>query len=537
METTFITYINLLLIIAFLVMIAQRIKLAYPIVLVLGGLLLSLLNIFPAVIIEPEIIFVIFLPPILYDAAWQTSWKDFWRWRRIIFSYAFIIVIVTAFLIAYTSSSIIPGFSLALGFLLGGIVSPPDAVSATSIMKEVNVPKRISAIIEGESLLNDASSIIVFRYALAAVATGSFVLQTAALDFSVVIIMGALTGVAIALVFYAIHRWMPTTPSIDLVLTFVAPYMMYIVAERFHFSGVLAVVSGGLLLSNKRQTILSPLSRIQGVNVWSIIAFVLNCLIFMLIGLQLPMIVQQLGTASIWQAIKYSLIIAFVLIASRLLIALGTTIFTMFVSNYIKTADRRPGFRAPIILGWAGMRGVVSLAAALSIPHFITGNVPFPQRNLILFITFVVILVTLVLQGLTLPLVIRLANLKDPDYKISDTDQELMLQKKLSRFALNRMQESYKDKIDSNDLLRGFYQRLQNKLLLLENINNAENLIEGDNTQVKEYETIRNEILEGQRKLLENLNKKDGISEEIVKKYLLILDQQDEQLKQQVKLF
>src|SRR5687768_16244011 len=163
MEAGFITYIFLLVDIAFLVMAADYMRIAYPIILVLGGLLLSVVQVFPPITVEPETIFIIFLPPILYEAAWQTSWKDFWKWRRIIFSLAFFIVLLTALLIAFVSSSLIPGFTLALGFLLGGIVSPPDAVSATTIMKNLDVPKRISAVIEGESLLNDASSIIVFR--------------------------------------------------------------------------------------------------------------------------------------------------------------------------------------------------------------------------------------------------------------------------------------------------------------------------------------------------------------------------------------
>src|SRR5688572_1757054 len=281
MDVIFITYVCLLLIISLLVMVAQRLKISYPIVLVLGGLALSFVPGLPSIEIHPDLIFVIFLPPLLYEAAWQTSWKDFWKWRRVISSFAFIIVIVTSCVIAVVSSNAIPGFTLALGFLLGGIISPPDAISATSIMKDVKVPKRLSAIIEGESLLNDAASIIVFRFALAAIVTGTFVFTEAATSFFVVIIMGILTGLAIALVFYAIHRWLPTTPSIDIVLTLVTPYIMYIVAERLHFSGVLAVVSGGLFLSQRQHTMLSPLSRIQGLNVWTIVGFVLNGLIFM----------------------------------------------------------------------------------------------------------------------------------------------------------------------------------------------------------------------------------------------------------------
>jgi CPA1 family monovalent cation:H+ antiporter len=535
MDTTFITYIFLLLIIAFLVMAAQRLKIAYPIVLVVGGLLLSMIQVFPSFVIEPDLIFVIFLPPILYEAAWQTSWKDFWKWRRIILSYAFIIVIVTSVVVAYVSSSIIPGFSLALGFLLGGIVSPPDAVSATSIMREVDVPKRISSIIEGESLLNDASSIIVFRFALATLATGSFVFKNAASEFLVVILMGAAIGIVIALAFYALHRWMPTTPSIDLVLTIITPYIMYIVAEHFHYSGVLSVVCGGLLLSNKRQSMLSPQSRIQGVSVWSVIGFVLNGLIFMLIGLQLPLIVRQLGPVSLGAAIKYSVIIAFTLIILRMVIALGTTVFTMFISNFIKTADRNPGFRAPLILGWAGMRGIVSLAAALSIPVMLN-NEPFPQRNLILFITFSVILITLVLQGLTLPLVIKLADVKDPDYKMPNPEQEVLLQRRMAECALRKIEHKYKDKLHDNELLRALQQRLENNLALLENTDKKGDLQPRDRREVEEFEHIHKELIEEQRKLLQDINKKAGVSDDVVKKYLLSLDQEEEQLNEQVRL-
>lgn len=536
MNSVFINYIYLLLIISFLVMAAQRIRIAYPIVLVLGGLVLSLVHIFPVVAIEPELIFVIFLPPILYEAAWQTSWKDFWKWRRIILSFAFLVVIATSSLVAYVSSSLIPGFTLALGFLLGGIVSPPDAVSATSIMKEVSVPKRISAIIEGESLLNDAASIIVFRFAVAAVTTGSFVLKTAATDFVVVILMGALIGLAIAFVFYAIHRWLPTTATIDLVLTFVTPYIMYIVAEHFHFSGVLSVVCGGLLLSGKRQTMLSPMSRIQAVNVWSIISFVLNGLIFMLIGLQLPVIVQQLGDTSLWQAIKYSLIIALTLIVSRLLIALGTSVFTMVASRFITTADSRPGFRAPLVLGWAGMRGVVSLAAALSIPLTIDGAA-FPQRNLILFITFSVILITLVLQGLTLPLVIRLVKPKDPDYQLPEIEQEVRLQESLSRRALKLLEEKDRRLVHHNDLVQTLKRRFENNLMVLDYMDRPEKPEERSRQHITDYEAIHREIINEQRKLLQQINKKEGISEDLVKKYLLALDQEEEALKEKLNLF
>src|SRR5258705_4359728 len=214
MHSIFIQYVYLILIILALVMIANKLRLAYPIVLVLGGLALSLTRGFSNIIIDPDLIFFIFLPPLLYEAAWQISWKEFWRWKRVIVSFAFPIVILTSCVVAFASYTFIPGFTLALGFLLGGIVSPPDAISASIMLRQVKVSKSLVSVIEGESLLNDASSLIVFRFALAAVLTGQFYFQQAATSFFLVIIMGTLIGLFVGLIFYAIHRWLLTTPSL-----------------------------------------------------------------------------------------------------------------------------------------------------------------------------------------------------------------------------------------------------------------------------------------------------------------------------------
>src|SRR5215211_189171 len=207
MQSFFIQYVYLILIILALVMIANKLRLAYPIVLVLGGLALSFTARFSNITIDPELVFFIFLPPLLYEAAWQISWKEFWKWRRVITSFAFPIVIITSCVIAFVSREFIPGFTLALGFLLGGIISPPDAISATTIMRQVKVSKSLVNIIEGESLLNDASSLIVFRFALAAVVTGQFHFGQAAGTFFLVVSMGIVIGLLIGAIFYGIHRW------------------------------------------------------------------------------------------------------------------------------------------------------------------------------------------------------------------------------------------------------------------------------------------------------------------------------------------
>lgn len=531
MQDSFIQYVYLVLIILGLVLLANRLRLAYPIILVLGGLVLSFTDAFSGITIDPELIFFIFLPPLLYEAAWQVSWKQFWKWRRVIFSFAFPIVILTSCVVAFASYALIPGFTLALGFLLGGIVSPPDAISATTIMRQVKVPKSLMSIAEGESLLNDASSLIVFRFALAAVITGQFRFSEASTSFFLVIIMGTLIGLGVGLIFYLIHRWLIRTPSVEVVLTLVTPYIMYYFAEYFHFSGVLAVVSGGLFLSSRRQTMLSYKSRVQGFNVWANFVFVLNGFIFLLIGLQLPLITQQLGDISLSKAILYGLTISFVLIVARLICTLGASLFTRFASRFITVADSNPGFKGPIVLGWAGMRGVVSLAMALSIPLLINGR-SFPHRNLILFITFIVILVTLVLQGLTLPWVIRKVKLEDRPDTIPEQEQELIIQKKISKASLQLLKEKYGGARNQNEHLNNLFERLQLDMDFFEQ--DLKELANSTDNTLINFQHIYLELLERQRQILTEMNHRDEFDEELIRKYLSLIDMEEFKIREKL---
>ncbi len=522
MHNLFIEYVYLILIILALAMVANKLHIAYPIVLVVGGLAISFFSVFSNLTINPDLIFLIFLPPLLYESAWQVSWKEFWKWRRVIMSFAFLVVIINASAIALFSVAIIPGFTLALGFLLGGIVSPPDAISSTTIMRRLKVPKSLFSLGEGESLLNDASSLIVFRFALLAILTGQFNFQEAATSFFLVVFMGVAIGLLIGLVFYGIHRWLPTTPSIEIVLTLITPYCMYYFAEYFHFSGVLAVVSGGLFLSGKRQKMLTYASRIQGVNVWGSLVFVLNGLVFLLIGLQLPSIIDQLGETKLSEAITYGLAISLVLIIVRLLCALGASAFTRWVSRYITVADTNPGWRLPLIYGWAGMRGVVSLAAALSVPLLTNEGRPFPYRNLILFITFIVILVTLVFQGLTLPWLIKKMNLVDKFAIIPEHEQEILIQKKILQYSIQHLEDKYNEDGAKNKQLNDLLEKLRIELRLFN-----QTLEEADETQehpYKNYQHVYLQLLEHQRELLNRINLKAEFDEELVRKYHSLID-------------
>lgn len=517
-------YLALIIAILLIIMLANKIKVAYPVLLVVAGLLISFVPGLPVLHIDPELIFVIFLPPLLYDAAFAISWKELWRWRRIIGSFAFIVVFLTATSVAIAANYFIPGMSLALGFLLGGIVSPPDAVSASAILKFVKVPRRMSSILEGESLLNDASSLIIFRFALIAVATGQFFFLQATLTFIWMVIGGVGVGLLIAWLFMKAHRFLPTDENMDFVLTLVAPYVMYIAAEEVHSSGVLAVVSGGLFQSVKRHDFLSSSSRLRGGNVWQSLVFVLNGLVFMLIGLDLPEITAGLSKEgiSVSAAIGYGLLITGVLVLVRILSAYGAVLTTLIVGRFATVADRNPGLKAPTLLGWTGMRGVVSLAAALSIPIHLTDSIPFPHRNLILFITFIVITTTLVVQGLTLPWLIRKVAL--PEFKdyIPNQEAEILLKRGLAQKALGHLTNQFGDEAMHHSSLRYLINKWESKTK-----DNDEDL-----EMPEKDRAIYLDVIRKQREWLLKKNSDDGhIDEEVIRKYLQRLDIEEEKLK------
>ncbi|MCD2422083.1 Na+/H+ antiporter [Niabella pedocola] len=393
-------------------MLAKKWRVAYPVLLVVAGLLISFVPGLPRVVIDPDMIFFIFLPPLLFEASWSISFKEMKKWWRIIGSFAFLVVLFSAFAVAIVANHFIPGFTIALGFLLGGIVSPPDAVSTAAITKFVTIPKSTSAVLEGESLLNDASSLIIFKFALVAVGTGQFLFRDAITDFSWMVIGGVGIGLLFGWLFMQAHKRLPTDAPSDIVFTLIEPYFLYWIAEQLHSSGVLAVVSGGLFLSSRRFTILSGASRIKGFSFWEALIFILNGIVFMLIGLELPEVVAGLRAdgISVRTAFGYGALVTGILIIARIISSYTAMMATfLFRRSVIPVAPQRSWrsiLHLPLLMGWTGMRGVVSLAAALAIPSMLNGA-PFPQRNLILFITFIVILLTLLLQGLTLPYFIK----------------------------------------------------------------------------------------------------------------------------------
>ncbi|HEY8934439.1 MAG TPA: Na+/H+ antiporter [Cyclobacteriaceae bacterium] len=510
----------LVIAIVLLIMLANKIKVAYPVLLVVAGLLINLIPGMPVIHVDPKFIFFIVLPPLLYEAAWAISWKELWRWRRIIFSFAFVVVFLSAMTVAFAANIFIPGFTLALGFLLGGIVSPPDAVSASAILKFVKVPKRMSSILEGESLLNDASSLIIFRFAMITVGTGQFIWQNAALSFGWMMIGGVGTGLIVGLIFMKVHKYFPTDANMDIILTLITPYIMYMVAEEIHGSGVLSVVSGGLLLANNNQRFLNATSRVRAINVWSSLVFLLNGMVFLLIGLDLPEITSNLGNVSLSSAIGYGLLITAVLIVGRIISAYGAVVVTMIMRNFITVADsRNPGFKVPFVLGWTGMRGVVSLAAALSIPAYLDNGQIFPQRNLILFITFIVILTTLIVQGLTLPYIIKKTRLSELEDNLLEEEADRLIHKELSQHSARFVTDKHKKMLEQNASLQLQMEKWVRKS-------------DSDSLEMTvEIKAIYIDVLNEQRRWLLAKNKADEhFDEDIIRKHLHRIDIEEERL-------
>lgn len=514
----------LLFAVMLLVLLAKKVKVAYPIFLVIAGLGISFIPGIPHLSLDPELIFLIFLPPLLYEAAWYTSWNDFWKWKRPIALLAFGLVFFTSTIIAYSSVSLIPGFTLALGFLLGGIVSPPDAVAAATVLKGMNVPKRLMTILEGESLVNDASSLIVFKFALAAVLTGSFSMQEATGQFFLVAGMGIVIGLIGAGVMYGIHRFLPTTPAIDAALTVMTPYMLFLAAEQFHFSGVMAVVSGGLFMSYRSHEVFQTgNTRMNMLGVWTTMIFVMNTLVFIFIGLELPEIIEGLGEYSIADGIKYGLCISFITIVLRFLWVYPIAHIPRLLSTKARQ-DPSPGWKGPLVISWAGMRGVVSLATALSIPLLMADGSAFPQRNLIIFITFVVIFVTLVFQGLTLPFVIKFIKLEEIDNIASEDEQQSGIQLELDDAALKLLNEKYHSELKENELLGFFKDNLEGNISKTKQRLRSLESGGNENSEHDHYHHILLEIYASQRKELFRMRKENKFSDEEIRKAELQLD-------------
>lgn len=403
--------IVLLLLLLFVVVfgeLARRLNTPYPIVLVVAGLLLSFIPGIPRITLNPDVIFFVVLPPLLFAAAWVTSWREFSFNLASIFLLAFGLVTFTVLGVAYAAPWFLPGFDWRMGLVLGAVVAPTDAIAATSIAKRIGLPKRIVDILEGESLLNDATGLLALEFGLALLLGGRT--STVASGIARLTYL-TVAGIAIGLVVGVIVDWIEhriDDAPIEIALSILTPYAAYLTADSVRASGVLAVVACGLYLSRMSSHYFSPNVRLQAWAVWDSLTFILNGFVFVLVGLQLPYVMAGIRDHSHRGLLLYGALFSALLIVLRMIWSMpGASLAYLLRKRVLHQQVPRPQLRQIAIVGWTGMRGVISLAAAIALPQTLADNRPFTQRNLIVFLAFSVILVTLVLQGLTLPALTR----------------------------------------------------------------------------------------------------------------------------------
>jgi Na+/H+ antiporter len=515
--------IILLAIVTALFQLTDKIKVPYPILLVLAGMGIGLVPHLPSVSLDPDVVFLIFLPPVLYASAWTTSWVDFRKSIRPISLLAVGCVLFTTVIIAYVAHYLIPGFGWAESFVLGAIVSPPDAVAAAAATQGLNLPKRIITILEGESLVNDATGLIAYRYGIAAVGAGSFIFWLAGINFFYVAGFGILIGFLVGFVFLWIHKITPDNPLADTTLTFLTPYTAYLIAERFHASGVLAVVVAGLFLSQRSSQIFNHQTRLQANLVWQTVIFLLNGLIFILIGLQLPLILKDIREFSFSQLIWYGSLISLATIIARILWVFPGAFVPRWLSKKIRKNEPETTVKSVSIVAWSGMRGIVSLAAALALPLVVQENTPFPNRDLIIFLTFSVIFSTLVIQGLTLPKLISWFKIKAGDHEL---EEERKARLKLAYEVIEHIEENYSFNVDENVLnqLKTKYEiRIQRIRKDASNKNLTIELID-------QFHQIRSELIKKERTVIQRMNKSGEIGDEIMRKIERELDLEESRI-------
>jgi Na+/H+ antiporter len=519
--------IVLLAVITALAEAANRVKIPYPILLVLAGITIGFIPNLPTVALNPEVVFVIFLPPLLYAAAWTTSWPDFKESRRPIFLLALGCVLFTTTLVAWVAHQFIPGFDWPTAFVLGAIISPPDAVAAAAATKGLGIPRRVIAILEGESLVNDATGLIAYRYAIAAVITGKFVFWQASGQFLLVSIGGIGIGLLVAFIFYWIHRITPNNSVTDTSLTFLAPYIAYLWAEELHLSGVLSVVAAGLFLTWRSSEIFSHQSRLQTNAVWNTVIFLLNGLVFILIGLQLPSILSDTHPFSSLTLLGYGGLISLAVIVGRLIWVFPGTYLPRWLSPHVRRKEAAPALPLVMVVAWSGMRGVVSLAAALALPLTIGPGVAFPQRNLILFLTFSVIFATLVLQGLSLPFLIRWLGIK-PDGQAAKEEHDIRL--KLAYQTVEYIEENLSLGQVSDEVLNQIKTKYEIRIQRIRKDSGAGVTGRIDEKQINHFHQLQHDIIKMERKSVISLRKDGKISEEVLRRLEYELDLEESRL-------
>ena len=412
-EAAELIFVFLLIAVVGFAALARKIRLPYPIVLVLAGLAVGFVPGTPRIALDPDVIFYVVLPPLVYAAAWQTSWREFSYNLVSVISLAIGLVGLTVAGVALGAPFILPGFDWRTGFVLGAVVSTTDAIAATTIVRRMGLPRRVADVLEGESLVNDATGLLALELGVSLILFGSRPDPThVLLRFGQLLAGGLAVGMLVAWVVQWVEQRIDDAP-IEVAISLLVPYIAYLLAEGVRASGVLAVVAAGLFLSRKSSQFFSPAVRIQAYSVWNAHTFVLNGLVFLVIGLQLRSVLA--GVRGAGAVLAAGVAFSALVIALRLALVFPGARLSYFIrSRILHQRESVPPARQLVVVGWAGLRGVIALAAAMSLPRTLPDGRPFPQRDLIVFLTYCVILATLVFQGLTLAPLIRALGLAGP---------------------------------------------------------------------------------------------------------------------------
>jgi monovalent cation/hydrogen antiporter len=510
--------LGLLIALAALVTLARRLGIAYPIFLVIGGLVLELIPGMPRIQVDPDLIFLIVLPPLLYIAAYFTPIRSLRANLGTISSLAVGLVVASACAVAVIAQALIPGMPWSVAFVLGAIVAPPDAIAATAVASRLAVPRQIVTILEGESLLNDATALTFYSLALAAAAGGVFSPGTAVVTFAGAILGGAAIGVAVGWLIAHVRARIEDTP-VEITISLLTPFAAFLPAERLGVSAVIAAVAAGLYLGHRRSQIMGADARLTGRAVWEIITFLLNGFVFIVVGLEVPLLLRVITPTVAIRLVGIGVAVTVVLVLVRA--------FWIFTTVFLpQRRGRSDSLACAVVLSWAGMRGVVSLAAALAVPQTLAAGAPFPAREALVIVTLTVIVLTLLGQGLTLPWLIRALGLGED---VGLPQETAVARQRLLEAAGRRIDELYPVWPGHHPLLDQLRQTYRHRSEHVEHQRDPATGA-GEDRELIEHREIRQTVIDAEREALLRLRAEGEINDHVLRELERELDLEERRM-------
>jgi Na+/H+ antiporter len=513
--------------------LAGRLNLPHPVLLVLGGLALATIPGLPRIEFEPETLFLLFVPPLLYLTAFTTSLRDFRAQLGPIARYGTVVVLLTMAAVAAVAHALLPEITWPAAFVLGAIVSPPDPVAAVAVMRKLGAPRRIMTLLEGEGLVNDATALVAYRIAVAAVVTGAFSPGRAALQLLVTGAGGAAVGLGVGWLIGQVRLRAPKFPIVQNTISLLTPFLAYIPADWMGLSGVLAVVAVGLYLGRQGPRIISAATRVQAESTWSMIQFLLESFIFMLIGLELPDVLRALRSHTPAELAGYGAVVALAAIVVRLIYTFAA-VWVLRIARRRRSKPAEPSWQEATFIGWTAMRGGDSLVIALALPLRAATGEPFPARDLIIFLTFAVIFDTLVLQGLTLKPLLRWLRLQDGGEL---DDEEAHARRVAAEVGLRRLdEEGRRDGVDPEvvgSLRKQYAARVDRWSARDRDAHGADDedhraLANRDGSGAERdatgYRRLRAAMIDAERRAIIDLRDRDAIGDEVLRRVQRDLD-------------